>query len=420
MPGSARGYFLPAVVISNFDDFVDKFYNGAEDILDQYDFEDVKMRECLDLAADSMRAEYALAPSAIHITREATDSLLEDIEILGQNSTDNMFSRKISREDASISLEVLFNYLAVARRNLSKYRDEYDQLYALHASAEELEIPTEKAAPVKVSIINDRLTLVNTKTNIGSLALDANDRIRESLRQIVQSALENLGENHNVDPRFAPAWGPFLGHLSVSLQELSIEGLGINWQIASDLLSHYKEELPIAVFLQLDRALKSTNILLSQYDEWRAYLGAEAVTGLSQQDLSAALAETETIADDLAQNAEQVDPNVAKRFREIINPAAQRLVSLDTIATPLIGSLSNVFGQLAFVVLRDNPWVLSVATEVGSLVEKGVKNTLVLFAMAFIIKYAPKLSDLAPFKFLRDTYDLIVKKYPWMKDTILK
>lgn len=282
------------------------------------------------------------------------------------------------------------------------------------------DLPAERAAPVRVKVVNNQLSLSQSATHTGSISADAAERVRKALAEILDNSFSTLGGSHNVDPRFIVACKPFYQHLNQPSHSLSIEALGLNWHIFGDLLDANKESLPDAVLIQLERVRKSTNVLLSQYEEWRVYLGEEAVVGLQAEDIQTLIVEAAAIAEEVSASPEAADAEIGKRLMEMVRPVVEGIIRADTVATPLVGSLSNLLSQAAQVTLDEAPWAVDLAHNTLKLSEKGMHNPLLILALGLIARHYSNLSKMPPFRFMNDAYNLALKHFPWAKDTLLK
>lgn len=204
-------------------------------------------------------------------------------------------------------------------------------------------VPSELPAPLRVSISDNKITLVNRQTHTGSINYHSANKIRESLHETLADAVAVLPSSSNADQRYVRACSRLLDYISQPLEDVSIEALGLNYQLVSKLTSHLAMELGGSIFEEIGHTLTGIGVLLNQFEEWQAYLSELAIIQINGADSDKLVQQAIVLADQIEHHPSFVDTKVHQRLREMIEPALSGLVNSDTIAAPLIGSLRDLY-----------------------------------------------------------------------------
>lgn len=194
-------------------------------------------------------------------------------------------------------------------------------------------IPPERPAPIRVEVREGKLRTANPKSSRGPMTAESVRRMLTSALETLSGALDSIRASSNVDRRFVPACEPLLRHLSRPYGEISVEALGHNWELVTDLLKGHRETIPDVPFTQIEQALRTVSVLINQYEEWRSYVAAQSIAGLSAREAQAAVYEAGAFAQELESHPESVDPEIVTRLKELVAPvrAAARAARAATI-----------------------------------------------------------------------------------------
>lgn len=336
-------------------------------------------------------------------------------QIVNRLATSTVAIRNIrSHPDVSADFAIASQAYELQLTSASQIAEQaIDVVHELGAARERL-IPPQKPAPIRVRIKGERLRISNPKGLVGSIKREAVERIRSSAAETLRAALGALKEAHNTDRRIAPALEPLLKHLSTRYDDLSIEALGLTWRIASNIVDEFRDELPDIARIQLEQALATINVIVNQYEEWRAYLAAEAASSISVQDADRLIAETSILSETLAKSPNSIDPEIVARLNAIIDPVANGLIGSEAIIVPLIASLSNIFAGASEIVLTFAP------TFQDGVSRKGAAFLALLIAFGLLKSHSGRLAQFPPLAFIKDAYEHTIRHFPWLKDTIFK
>ncbi|MBM0202967.1 hypothetical protein JNW90_07545 [Micromonospora sp. STR1s_5] len=161
-------------------------------------------------------------------------------------------------------------------------------------------IPAQAPAPVKVRLIGERLSLVSSQTNTGSIGPGAVDRVRKTAAEMLAAIIDELRSSNNVDQRIAPALSALLSHLNAPHDQFSPEGLGMNWSVATRVLARSRDEFPDIAAIQLEEALRSVNVVINQYEEWRTLQAEQLGLEIEPAAVAEIVHEAEQIRETLA------------------------------------------------------------------------------------------------------------------------
>lgn len=289
-----------------------------------------------------------------------------------------------------------------------KFNNFYTSLTGLYVI--DLKIPAEQPAPVRVITTNDQIKVVSSRSHIGNIPDPSVERLRSSIKDILTTSLSLLSAAGNADPRLGPSCEGLLTELSRDSDSFSVEALGLNWQIALETLRCTEETVPDVVLAQLRRVLTTVNVILVQYEEWQAYLAAEAGVKMTAGELHKLAQETEKFAEFSSNNSDVIDPLVSERLTSITDQVAVGMVQADTIAAPIIGSMSNVFAALSQLVLD---YIPAASSPLGA---TSISLFLIKFAVTAIRKFAPTLMHFYPLKWIGDVHDEIIKNWSLLRD----
>lgn len=283
------------------------------------------------------------------------------------------------------------------------------------AAKSKIQVPGEISAPIRVEITDNRITLLNRQTHIGNIDYPAANRVRESLRETFSELLDNLPTSSNVDGRFVKACSRLLSYLTEPLENVSIEAFGLNYQLVSRLTSRLAEETGATIIDEIQHTLTGIGVLLNQFQEWQDYLGALALTQIDRLDSAVLVEQAIILAEQIETQNVPVDISVAKRIREMVEPVINGLINCDTIAAPLVGSLSNYFALLSTFVLQNSP---AIPTGVAAAVVGG-SSMLLGYAVDTLRKFSPVLCQYHPLKFILDVVSWFTGRYSQTKDVLL-
>lgn len=299
--------------------------------------------------------------------------------------------------------------LNISAGELRREIDSYEKAKSI------IEVPNEIAAPIRVQIANERIVLINRQTHVGTIDYPAANRVRESLRETFAGLLEDLPSSSNVDGRFIKASSRLLNYLMTPLEDVSIEAFGLNYQLVSRLTSRLAEEAGGTIIDEIQHTLAGIGVLLNQFEEWQDYLRALAFTQIDQLDGDALVDQAVVLAEQIETRRVPVDPNIAARLREMVEPVINGLISSDTIAAPLIGSLSNYFAIISTYVLENAPNI----SHIGAAATVGGSMMLLTYSIDTLKKFCPILCQYHPLKFILDVLTWFTSRYSQTKDVLL-
>jgi hypothetical protein len=299
---------------------------------------------------------------------------------------------------------------------LNRIRDQNSHLIQINTLRHRL--PAEKPAPIRISVRDNRLELANSKHHDGSLQPGSVERLRRAASDILRRAINTMRAADNIDRRVVPACEPLLNELEADYETFSVESLGLNWEVVSTLAEQFDDAIPEIALIHLREALKTINVILNQFEEWRAYLSAKEIVKIPEDEINSVVSIVASIADDLSERTEIVDPKIEQRLREITKPIDSGLVDVHAVVPALIDSLSNIFAALSKEMM-DHGIHLEAAAKAASS-HPTTTNALLLFSIGLISKYAPRLGHIKPFAFMRDAHELLTTQFSWLKDLLPK
>lgn len=195
---------------------------------------------------------------------------------------------------------------------------------------------------------------------------------------------------------------------------MSIEAVGINWQIVSEALDLSKDSLPDLIIAQIRRVLTTVHVILGQYEEWQIYLTAEAGTKLTPADVAILTEQALELVEEFSNSTDVADLRISERIRMIVDSVATGIVQSDTLGIPLIGSISNIFAAFSHAALESLPGGASVSGRVSG----GI--LLANFSIFLINKFTPMLSSFPPLKWMGSVHSEISKNWSTLKDVVDK
>ncbi|TXN00578.1 hypothetical protein FV242_21535 [Methylobacterium sp. WL64] len=311
---------------------------------------------------------------------------------------------------------VATNYTTTILQNMDDAELAIDEILSSINSAKNTgppELPPARSAPVQVEIVDDIIQLTLKHTRSGSIDYPSANRIRESLKETLDEIVSELPSSSNVDKRFVRACSTLLVYLSSPLEMTSIEALGLQYQLVDRMTKSVASELSSVILDELEHVLGNVNVLLNQFEEWRTYLLELEKTKLDTKDGSDLLIQTQILIRELEKPGAPVDASVVQRLRDMIEPAISGLVSADTIAIPLVCSLSNVFSLLSSVAID---YYQSLSAGQAHVIAFGASAILIRFSVDMIETFFPILSKFHPLKFLISVANYLSKLYSQGKD----
>lgn len=398
---SNRDYYISLLSIKLYDviDILKETIGSFKIASHQVDELRSSLLECLDKVSrsESKESSYRMIDYAAQIRywADAGEIELDDIRIIFDT-------------DVSHRLAQACSMLRVALDDLIDFDNQNDAILPLPA------IPHERPAPIRVGVVDGGLTLIFSQTRTGSIDYPSANKIRESLRDTLAGLLENLPSGSNADQRYINACSRLLVHLSNPLEHSSIEALGLNYQLVDKMTKRLKEEIGGAAIDEIEHTLTGISVLLNQFQEWRDYLQELALTQLDATGGEGLIAQAAQLADDIETTDAPVDRKIAVRLREMIEPVTSGLINADTVAAPLVGSLTNIFSVLSRIAMES---VVAAGSVAPSLPTLGASAILTSFAVGLLQKYCPTISRYQPFKFVIDVMAFFNKFYTQIKDS---
>jgi hypothetical protein len=341
-------------------------------------------------------------------------STLQEIDARAFESARSLAPRfQLSKEMASATGLIIPEITNNIRSNLGLYIKYSEGL--VDQNIKKPRVPPQQPAPIRVGLKNDgRLHLEISQTHKGSLPVASLEKLRAATQELLQRTVEQVGNSSNVDPRLAPNLRGMLTYLSIPIELSPIEALGLNFQFAKRSFKATRETVPDPLVEQLEQIFSTVNVMLNQYDEWRLYLAAEAVTEIDTGDLDKIVEQSGRLADLLEQNEAFVDPEISARFREIIDAYINGLVNVEAVAVPLIESVGNVFSIISQILIGYLP-----DGAVGAIVTPGSLVLLLGFSMKAVETFAPTMSSFPPLSYLIDVQKFGQKQFSLLKDTMI-
>lgn len=273
-------------------------------------------------------------------------------------------------------------------------------------------VPREAPAPVRVVIRNGRIELIAPKKHIGSVPDRSVENLRVASRDILRSAISLLFEVGNADPRLTRCCEGLAIELSAPLDQMSIEALGLNWQIVGEAIDISGDSVPEIILAQLRRVLTTVSVMLGQYEEWQVYLAAEAGAKLKPDQVLALANQALELSKELEGAPEAADARISERIKLIVDPLSTGIVQSDTIGVPLMGSLSNIFATMSHAALETLPGGASPEGKIsGGILVTNLSLTL-------IQKFAPTLASFPPLRWIVGVNAEINKHWSNVKDAI--
>lgn len=173
------------------------------------------------------------------------------------------------------------------------------------------------------------------------------------------------------------------------------------------------EELGAIVLDQIEHVLAGVGVLLNQFDEWRRFLDEQARTNLDPEDGQGLVARAAELIADLERPGAPVEPELVRRLRGMVEPVLTGIVGADTVAIPLVCSLSNIFSTLSQHAIDHYQ---TVSADHGHLVAAGASALLAKFAVDLIEKFCPLLAQYQPLSFILGVVRYLLPLYAMIKD----
>lgn len=279
------------------------------------------------------------------------------------------------------------------------------------------ELPGVRPAPIQVAVEDNVLKLVHSQNRSGSIDYPSANRIRQSLRDTLQDVLNEIPKTTNTDVRFIKLCSSLLDDLSQQIEEISIEALGLKYQLVSKMTKRLTDEMGGVVLDELDHVLTGIGVLLNQFQEWRTYLDELAKTQLNPEDSVGLVSYGKELIKEFESANAPVDQKITKRLREMIDPVLSGAIDADAIAIPLVCSLSNIFSAFSNVAIDHISNAVSGLSTDNKL---GGSILLLSFSVNVIRRFCPTLSNFQPLNFLIGVAAFITKHYSPGKDLISK
>lgn len=323
------------------------------------------------------------------------------VELSGEQFDDELTNMNNIILDCKISLDIVTDQLPFLDAALKMEVDDPPVL------------PENRPAPIQAVIIDDILSHTATQSRIGSIDYPSANRTREALRRILTDVLDDLRSSSNVDRGYIRICERLLGSLAIPIENVSIEDLGIQCQLVERSTRRLAEELGAIVLDQIKHVLAGVGVLLNQFDEWRKFLDEQARTNLDPEDGEGLVVRTVELIADLEKPGAPVEPELVRRLRGMVEPALEGIVGADTVAVPLVCSLSNIFSALSQHAIEHYQAVIA---DHGHAVAAGAAALLARFAADLIEKFCPILSRYQPLSFIISVVRYLLPMYSQAKD----
>lgn len=272
-------------------------------------------------------------------------------------------------------------------------------------------LPPERPAPLNVAVQDETLRLVQSQNRTGRIDYPSANRLREGLRDTFRALVDELPSSTNVDKRYVRTCTTLLAYLDQQLEGVSIEAFGLSYQLVQKLTKRMSGEIDEMVLIEIEHALTGIGVLLNQFENWRIYLQEVATSQLDVEDATGLVENARLVVAALKKPGTPVDPRIAARLEEMIEPALSGIVSAETVAIPLACSLSNLFtvvSQYAIDRIADYPVEFAL----------GSGSILLGLSIELIERFCPILSKFEPLRFLLDVTKYLNKLYSPMKDVV--
>lgn len=307
------------------------------------------------------------------------------------------------------------------REIITKYFDNFREAIILarpfarkHRIADPLpSIPGQKAAPIKVVVKNQTIHLDNKKQKTGSIDLASADRIRRSVKESLEKFINDLEFNSNVDSRYMDTCHDLVKKLSIPLEVSSIEDIGLAYKRLRKKSERVVEEINESLCDDLEDIFSNIDVLLDQFQDWKNFIHELAITNFDPRSSSAIINHARTVLSELEKPNVPVDRTVIDRLKELIEPVTVGIVEAESVAVPLLISMSNIFSLLSTIVVNLVPGVSAGNAAIAGL---GSAAILSSFAIEMIKKFCPLLCEYQPLKFMVGVVSFFVKHYSPGKD----
>lgn len=344
--------------------------------------------------------------------------LLEHERVIGSAFTTFFNSVNLTSHPNTFNQALLLQEaIHIVLESIENYRWSIDEkLQAADKPQPAPSIPTEIPAPIRVAVSEDRISLTAPKHKSGQLADKSIDNLRRSACDILDELIEELSlPTSNADRRLNPRIKNLRRELGVPLPDIAIEAVGLQWQVTSDVIAATHETVPDALLPQIQRILSTIRTLLSQFDEWHEYEAVTIAETIKPEDTHDLAQIGDEIATDIAAKTEIIDNQIGDRLHDMAVALSNGLVKRETIANPVIGSLSNLFAGIAQFVLERGSFIINPAVDVFMAVTDpttlGRGIALLGFCTFIMNKFAPRLMEYAPFSWLKTILPTSLKYY---------
>jgi len=223
------------------------------------------------------------------------------------------------------------------------------------AAAREMLVPAERAAPLYVAIIGDRLVQVEKRTKSGDLSDLSLENLRYEAASMASEVLGDLRDLSNIDRRTIEAIDSYRFALSTDYSVFSVERTGLRWQALLSMMPGLGAEMSEQNYQKLNRSLEVGGVLLGQFQEWRAYTHALVQYKQDQNDINRVLSISEDLANSLESSPIAFDSRIAATLRILAHDARTIFSGSDIAAPALLSALSNLFGKITQVLLESAP-----------------------------------------------------------------
>lgn len=329
-------------------------------------------------------------------------------------SVGDQFGQAVARSDGGTRLK-FEDLLRKAGRDFDR---SYKLLFQLEGSLQQSLLkseilPSEKPSPVHVALIADRLVQVDKKTRAGDISDASLERLRSEAADFLGAALQDLRIASNVDGRYLSTLERFRRTLSDDF--ISVERLGLHYELACRLSRGFQDELSRTTFEQIDMALETTELILNQFEEWRLLL-AEKKKKLTWSDPEAEILTTTTteIAEALGERNDIYDPRIRDTLLRVLETFKEAEASSDVIAPPLIGAISNIFSKLAEAVINAGHLIQTT----NSYLPTDSWYIIGVTSLVLINRFATKLMGFDALKFVNNALAYFKKEYPEISKSI--
>jgi hypothetical protein len=275
-------------------------------------------------------------------------------------------------------------------------------------------LPGDLPAPIRVAIIENKLVRVSPKQITGGLPANSIAKLRASAAETLKNTIE-LIQQSNMDKRLAVVLGPLQTQLTNEYEgDFSIEALGDNWRLLQQLKLRMEPDLPAIILALINRCLDSIETILLQFSEWHSYLDSEKLLHVPAEEVDNAIDAAREVAAEFEKHPEVVDGEIVAGLRAIVEPAISGIVSSESVAAPLVASLSNILSALSGLVIESAPALGLVIEKMGA----GPRYALIVVALAAMDQCGAQLTKIPALAFVRKAHEYVTTNFPYLKDVL--